>query len=42
MRYNFICKKQVTLCYVFISRIYHVILIPNYKHTYNQSDQIEK
>ena len=37
LRYIFICKKQFTLCYVFISRIHRILLIPNYKCTYNQS-----
>ena len=42
LRFNFICKKQCTLHYVFISIIYRIVLIPNYKHTYDQSDQIDK
>ena len=42
LRYIFICKKQCILCYVFISKIYPIALIPNYKRTYDQIDQIEK
>ena len=34
--------KQYTFIYVFILGIYRFVLIPNYKSTYNQSDQIEK
>ena len=40
MRYMFICKKPCTLRYVFISKIYRLVLIPNYKQTYDQSNQI--
>ena len=42
VRYIFISKKRCTLRYVFISKIYRIELIPNYKRTYDQSDQIEK
>ena len=42
LRYIFICKKRCTLRFVFISKIYCIVLIPNYKRTYDQSDQIEK
>ena len=42
MRYIFITKKQCTLRFVFISKIYRVLLIPNYKHTYDQRNQTEK
>ena len=38
----FICKKQCNLRYVYIYIIYHIVMIPNYKRTYDQSDQIEK
>ena len=40
--YIFICKKHCTLRCVFISKIYCKVLIPNYKRTYNQFDQIEE
>ena len=40
MRYILIFKK--TLFFMFIYIIYRVVLIPNYKRTYEQSDQIEK
>ena len=40
MRYNLISNKQNTFIYIFIYIIYCVVLIPNYKHTYDQSDQI--
>ena len=42
MRYILICKKQYFLIYVDIYIIYLGVLIPNYKRTYDQSDQIEK
>ena len=42
LRYIFISNKQCTLRYVFISKIYPIVLIPNYKRTYDQTDQIEK
>ena len=42
MRYILISKKQYTFLYVYIYIIYRVVLIPNYKCTYDQSDQIEK
>ena len=42
LSYILIFKKQCNLCYVFISKMYCVVLIPNYKRTYNQSNQIEK
>ena len=38
----FINKKHYTLRYVFMSKIYYIVLIPNYKHTYNQSNCIKK
>ena len=39
---HFYMQKKCTLCYVFISKIYRIVLIPNQKHTYDQSNQIEK
>ena len=39
LRYILIRKKQFTFRYVFVYIIYRVVLIPNYKRTY---DQIEK
>ena len=42
MRYILISEKQYTFLYVYIYIIYSVVLIPNYKRTYDQSDQIEK
>ena len=42
LRYIFICTKQCTLRYIFISKIYRIVLIPNYKRMYYQSDQTEK
>ena len=42
MRYILISKKQCTFLYVDIYIIYRAVLIPNYKRTYDQSDQIEK
>ena len=30
------------LDYVSISNIYRIVLIPNYKRTYDHSDQVEK
>ena len=42
MRYILISKKQYTFLYVYIYIIYRVVLIPNYKRTYDQSKQIEK
>ena len=42
MRYILISKKLCTFRYVNIFIIYRVVLIPNYKRTYDQSDQIEK
>ena len=42
MRYILISKKQYTFLYVHIYIAYCVVLIPNYKRTYDQSDQIEK
>ena len=41
MRYILISQKK-TFLYVYIYIIYGVVLIPNYKRTYDQSDQIEK
>ena len=38
----FVRKKLCTLRYVFISKIYRIVLIPKYKRTYDQSDQIKK
>ena len=35
-------KKQWTLHYVLISKMYLIVLIPNYSRTYNQSNQIDK
>ena len=34
--------KKCTLRYVFIFKMYRIVLIPNYKRTYNQSDHIDK
>ena len=34
--------KECTLRYVFISKIYCIVLIPSYKLKYNQTDQIDK
>ena len=42
MCYILISKKQYTFLYVFMYVLYGVVLIPNYKRTYDQSDQIEK
>ena len=42
LRYIYIRKKYCTLCYGFICKMYSIVLIPNLKCTYNQSDQIEK
>ena len=42
LRYILICKRQFTLRYVFISKIYIIVLITNYKRTYDQNDQIDK
>ena len=42
MPYILISKKQCTFRYVYLYIIYRVVLIPNYKRTYDQTDQIEK
>ena len=43
LRYIFICKKTMHFALrYYISKIYRIVLITNYKRTYNQSDQIEK
>ena len=42
MRYILISKKLCTFRFLYIHIIYRVVLIPNYKRTYDQSDQIEK
>ena len=42
MRYILISKKQYLFLNVYIYIIYRVVLTPNYKRTYDQSDQIEK
>ena len=42
MRYILISQKLCTFRYVNIFIIYHVVVIPNYKRTYDQSDQVEK
>ena len=42
MRYILISKKQYIFLFVYIYLIYRVVLIPNYKRTYDQSDQIKK
>ena len=39
---HFNIQKTIHFLYVFIYIIYRVVLIPNYKRTYDQSDQIEK
>ena len=42
LRYFLISKKQPTLRYVYIYIIYPIIMISNYKRTYNQSDYGDK
>ena len=42
MLYILISKKQYIFLYVLIYIIDRVVLIPKYKRTYDQSDQIEK
>ena len=42
LRFICICKMQCTLRYIFISKIYRIVLIPNYKRTYDQRDQTKK
>ena len=42
IRYILITKKQFTFYSVDIYIIYCEVLIPNYKRTYDQIDQIEK
>ena len=42
MRYILITKKQYLFLNVYKYIIYRVLLTPNYKRTYDQSDQIEK
>ena len=42
MRYILISKKQYTFLYVYICIIYRVVLVPNYKRTYDQINHIEK
>ena len=42
MNYILISKKQCTFRYLFMYIIYRAVLIPNYKCTYYQRDQIEK
>ena len=42
MRYILISKKLYTFRYVYMNIIYRVVLIPKYKRTYDQIDQIEK
>ena len=42
MCYILISKKQNTILYVYMHIIYDVVLILNYKRTYDQSEQIEK
>ena len=42
MRYILISKKQYTFLYVNIYKNYSIVQVPNYKRTYDQSDQIEK
>ena len=42
MRHILILKKQYTCLYVFLYIIYCVVLIPNYKRTYDHSNHIEK
>ena len=42
MRYILISRKQCTFRYLYIQIIYRVVLIPNFKRTYDQIDQIEK
>ena len=38
----FKCKKRCTLRYIFMSKSYRIVLIPNYKRTYDQINQIGK
>ena len=40
LRFNM--QKKFTLRYVFIYKLYCIVLITNYKRTYDQSNQIEK
>ena len=42
MHYILISKKQYAFLFVYIYILSCVVLIPNYKRTYDQSDQIEK
>ena len=42
MSYILIYKEQYTFLYVIRCITYGEVLIPNYKRTYDQSDQIEK
>ena len=42
MRNILISQKQYTFLYIYIHIIYRLVLIPNYKHKYDQSDQIKK
>ena len=42
MLHFYMQKRKNILRYVFISKIYRIVLIPNYKRTYDQRDQIEK
>ena len=39
---HFKSKKRYTFLYVLMYKNYLAVLIPNYKRTYDQSDQIEK
>ena len=41
MRYIFKYKKTIHFVLRFISEIYPIAMIPNYKRTYDQIDQIE-
>ena len=42
LHYIFMSKEQCTFRYVFISKIYLLVLIPNFKQTYYQNNQIDK
>ena len=42
MPYILIYKKLCIFLYVYMNIVYRAVLIPNYKRTYDKSDQIEK
>ena len=39
---HFYMQQKSILSYIFISKIYHIVLILNYKCTYDQINQIKK